>query len=67
VLLDQQAKPAASLPYPESRITSGLALAAGASAAIACLYAITAAVYLAALKCLYLVTRSLDPTGAGRA
>jgi Ethanolamine utilization protein EutJ (predicted chaperonin) len=47
VLLDQQAKPAASCPYPESRITSGLALAAGASAAIACLYAITAAVYFA--------------------
>jgi Ethanolamine utilization protein EutJ (predicted chaperonin) len=47
VLLDQQAKPPASRPHPESRITSGVALAAGASAAIACLYAITAAVYFA--------------------
>ncbi|WP_328469091.1 Hsp70 family protein [Actinoplanes sp. NBC_00393] len=45
-ILDQQNK-APARAYPESRITSGIALAAGAGAAVACLYAITAAVYFA--------------------
>ncbi|MEU4426458.1 Hsp70 family protein [Actinoplanes sp. NPDC024001] len=46
-ILDHQSNAAAARAYPGSRITSGLALAAGAGAAVACLYAITAAVYFA--------------------